>query len=66
MHHMIMAGTDMCGLQMISLANMSGYYATSRDFFAEDSVYMSSSISIDDMEIIIIISTKAQYPNDSE
>ena len=52
----------MCGLQMISLANMSGYYAKIRDFFTEDSVYLSSSISIDEMEMVIINGTKAQYP----
>ena len=46
--NMVVAGTNMCGLQMISLANLSGYYATIRDFFAEDWV--------------IISSTEAQYP----
>ena len=56
-HGTIGAGSNMCGLQMISLANMSGYYATIRDFFAEESVYLSSSISIDEMEITIINST---------
>ena len=56
-HGTVVAGSNMRGLQMISLANTSGYYATIRDYFTEESVYLSSSISIDEMAIAIINST---------